>query len=428
MAFNREEIELMSPVGSYESLTAAIQAGAGSVYFGTGHLNMRSRSSNNFTIEDIPEIVSISDKNEVKPYLAVNTVIYDGEIDLMKSTIDAAKEHGITAVIATDHAAIAYANSIGMEVHISTQVNVSNIESVKFYSRYADVIVTARELNIEQVSKITSEIEEQEILGPSGKPVRIEIFVHGALCMSISGKCYLSLHEKNYSANRGECLQPCRRKYPVVTAYSDSSTYTAKEEESGIELEIDNEYIMSPKDLCTIGFLDKIIEAGVKVLKIEGRGRSPEYVKCVTECYKKAIDSYFDSTYSDEKINAWMKRLSTVYNRGFWDGYYLRQKLGEWSNKYGSQATKKKIYIAKATNYYSKINVASFKLENDDLKIGDDILIIGPTTGVIEMNLKEMMVDYTNVEIAGKGDEISFPIEEIIRRSDRLYKLVDAAP
>ncbi|HRW62421.1 MAG TPA: peptidase U32 family protein [Bacteroidales bacterium] len=410
----RKDFEIMAPVGSYESLMAAIQGGADSVYFGIEKMNMRAHSSNNFTFDDLSKIVSICNENKVKTYLTVNTVIYNKELSLLHEIIDAAKSNKITAIIASDIAAIQYARQIGVEVHISTQLNVSNIESVKFYSQFADVIVLARELSLDQVAEITKAIEEQKISGPAGKPVKIEMFIHGALCMAISGKCYLSLHEKNYSANRGACLQTCRKSY-IVT-----------EKESGYQLEIDNEYIMSPKDLCTINFLNKLLDAGVKVLKIEGRARPAEYVKTVTECYNEAIDAYIDGTYDEEKIKGWMDRLSTVFNRGFWDGYYLGRKMGEWSHKYGSRATKRKIYIGKTTNYFTNIKVAEFLIETYDLKVGDEILITGPTTGVVQFKVNEIRVDLKSVSIAQKGERCSVPVDTLIRRSDKVYKVVDA--
>lgn len=413
MITKREDIEIMAPVGSYESLMAAIQGGADSVYFGIEQLNMRAKSSNNFTIEDLKKIVSIAGENNIKTYLTVNTILYDHDLLLMKKIVDAAKESGITAIIASDQAAINYASSIGVEVHISTQVNISNIESVKFYAHFADIMVTARELSLKQVKKITETIEKEEIKGPSGKPVRIEIFAHGALCMAVSGKCYLSLHEQNSSANRGACLQTCRKAY-IVT-----------EKESGYQLEIDNEYIMSPKDLCTIGFIDKIIDSGVKVLKIEGRARPPEYVKTVCKCYSDAVKAHIDGSYGPEKIENWEKELSTVFNRGFWDGYYLGRKLGEWSREYGSKATKTKVYIGKGTNYFKNLKVAEFLIQAEDIKVGDEILITGPTTGVIQTTVKEIRLDLSPVEMAGKGNLVSIPIDEKVRPSDKLYKIIN---
>ena len=412
--FKREDFEIMAPVGSYESLMAAIQGGANSVYFGIEKMNMRAHSSNNFTFDDLEKIVSICNEYQVKTYLTVNTVVYDQELQLMREIIDSAKQNKVTAIIASDIAVISYARSIGVEVHISTQLNISNIESLRFYAQFADVVVLARELNVDQVAEISKTIREENITGPSGKLVKIEMFVHGALCMAISGKCYLSLHEKNYSANRGACLQTCRKAY-VVT-----------EKESGNQLEIDNEYIMSPKDLCTINFLNKLLDAGVSVLKIEGRARPAEYVKTVSECYNEAIEAYIDGTYGEEKIKDWMERLSSVFNRGFWDGYYLGRKLGEWSHKYGSRATKRKLYIGKTTNYFTKIKVAECLIETYDLKVGDEILITGPTTGVVQTTVQEIRVDLKNIEKADKGVRCSVPIETLIRRSDKLYKIVDS--
>jgi len=409
----RSEIELMAPVGSYESLMAAVQGGANSIYFGIEQLNMRSRSANNFTFEDLRKIASLCKENNMKSYLTVNTVLFDHDIKLMYKIVDAAKESGVTAIIASDVSAIMYARSIDVEVHISTQCNITNIEAVKFYSQFADVVVLARELNLNQVKGIYDQILEQDIRGPKGELVQIEMFAHGALCMAVSGKCYLSLHEKNASANRGACMQTCRK------------AYTVTEKESGNELEIDNEFIMSPQDLCTIGFLNKLIDAGVRVLKFEGRARSPEYVKTVVSSYSEAVDAYLDGTYDEEKIDTWMEKLSTVFNRGFWNGYYLGQKLGEWSSKYGNRATKRKMLIGKGTNYFTKIKVAEFQLESNELKVGDEILITGPTTGVVETTIKEIRVDLKPVEKAVKGDSFSIALDTMIRRSDKLYKVVE---
>ncbi len=406
-------IEIMAPVGSFESLSAAIQAGAGSVYFGIEQLNMRAKSSANFSSEDLKEIVKICNQNNIRSYLVVNTIIYDHDIILMKKIIDTAKSAGISAIIASDQAVINYANSCEIEIHISTQLNISNIETVKFYSHFADVMVLARELSLKQVEAITGQIEKEQIKGPSGNLIQIEIFVHGALCMAISGKCHLSLHEQNSSANRGACLQTCRKAY-IVT-----------EKETGYELEIDNEYIMSPKDLSTIGFVDKIINAGVTVFKIEGRARPAEYVDTVVSCYKEAVNSVFENTYKKEKVKKWETRLSTVFNRGFWDGYYLGRKIGEWSKEYGSQATKKKEYIGKGTNYFGKIKIAEFLIQAGSLKIGDEILITGPTTGVIKTLVEEIRFDEKPVNEAFKGQSISIPITEKVRRSDKLYKITD---
>ncbi|MDM8160441.1 peptidase U32 family protein [Labilibaculum sp. K2S] len=410
---NRSEIELMAPVGSYESLMAAIQGGANSIYFGIEQLNMRSRSSNNFTIEDLHNIASICKENNIKSYLTVNTVLFDHDIKVMHKIVDAAKEGGVTAIIAADVSAIMYARTIDVEVHISTQCNITNIEAVKFYAQFADVVVLARELNLNQVAAIYKQIVDEEIRGPKGELIQIEMFAHGALCMAVSGKCYLSLHEKNSSANRGACMQTCRK------------AYTVTEKESGNQLEIDNEYIMSPKDLCTIGFLNKMLDAGVRVLKFEGRARSPEYVKTVVSNYSEAVDAYLKDDYTRDKIDQWMKNLATVFNRGFWDGYYLGQKIGEWSEEYGNRATKRKMLIGKGTNYFAKIKVAEFLLESQELKVGDQILITGPTTGVIETTVKEIRVNLKSVEKAVKGDSFSISMDTMIRRSDKLYKIVE---
>jgi len=411
---NRKDIEIMAPVGSYESLSAAIQGGADSIYFGVEHLNMRAGSSNNFTLDDLRKIAVICNDKGLKSYLTVNVPVYDNEIGQMYKIIDAAAENGITAIIASDLAAIEYAFCKGVEVHISTQLNISNSEALKLYSKRADVVVLARELNLDQVKTISESILNQDIRGPKGELVRIEMFVHGALCMAISGKCYLSLHENNTSANRGNCYQTCRKSYLVT------------EKESGYQLEIDNEFIMSPKDLCTIGFVDKMIDAGVKIFKIEGRARSAEYVKIVASCYDEAVKAVFDGTYSEEKITAWRDRLSSVFNRGFWDGYYLGQKLGEWNNRYGSSATKRKVYLGKITNYFTKLNVAEIKVENGDLCKGDTILIMGPTTGVIEYDVGEIRVDLKQTDIAKKGELCSIKTDDYLRRSDKVYKWVSA--
>jgi U32 family peptidase len=410
----RDNFEIMAPVGSWESLTAAIQAGTDSIYFGVDRLNMRSQSTVNFTFEDLQKIAYIAKEANIKTYLTLNTILYDHDLSLMRDLVDAAKKNGIDAVIASDMAAVIYANSIQMEVHISTQLNVSNLEAVRFYSRFADVIVLARELSLIQIARIANTIVTENICGPSGKPVQLEIFAHGALCMAISGKCYLSLHETNKSANRGSCLQICRRSYLVT------------DKETKQELEIDSQYIMSPKDLCTIDFLNMVLDSGIRVLKIEGRARSAEYVKTVVECYNEAIDAYIEGNYTREKIDAWKGRLATVFNRGFWDGYYLGRKLGEWSGVYGSKATKRKIYIGKGTNYFSNIKVAEFLVETGNLKVGDEIIISGPTTGVIEMKVPEIRVELQSVDEAQKGIRFSMPIEKTIRRSDKLYKIVSA--
>ncbi len=414
MSLQRKDIELMAPAGSYESLRAAIQANADAVYFGVDKLNMRSRSSQNFTMEDLEKLSGIASENGVRTYLTLNSVIYSNELDTVTEIIRKAKKAGISAIIAADHSVIQMAREEGLEVHLSTQLNISNINSLKFYSEYADVVVLARELELGQIREIAEGIKDQDIRGPSGEPIRIELFIHGALCMAISGKCYLSLHQYNHSANRGECLQACRRSY-ILT-----------EKETGRELEIDQEYIMSPKDLCTISYLDRILDSGVSVMKIEGRARSPEYVKTVTECYNEAIHSCMEGSFTAEKIKNWETRLASVFNRGFWDGYYLGQELGEWSRGYGSSATKRKILVGKGMNYFSKLGVAEFLLEAGQLETGDDILITGPTTGVLEWKIDEMQVNHRRVERVEKGDHFSIAIPEVIRRSDKLYKIVDA--
>jgi putative protease len=410
-----KDIEIMAPVGSWESLTAAIKAGCNSVYFGIEQLNMRARSSINFSTDDLAEMASICKNEGIKSYITLNTVLYDHDLNLMRNIIDTAKERGIDAVIVSDHAAMNYAKKIGYPVHISTQANISNIETVEFYSNFADVIVLARELSLQQVSHIAAEIEKREIKGPSGKSVEIEIFAHGALCMAVSGKCYLSLHSHNSSANRGACIQNCRREYTVI------------DKEEGIELDIDNEYIMSAKDLATIDFLDKVIGAGVRVLKIEGRGRSADYVHTTVKCYREAVDSIFEGNYTKEKIEGWKKSLSTVYNRGFWDGYYLGRKMGEWSDSYGSKATTKKIFLGKGIKYFAKVKVGEFVLETHSLKKGDRVLITGPTTGVIETIIDELRVDEKVVQEAKKGEHISIRVDEPIRASDKIYKIVSAS-
>lgn len=406
-------IELMAPAGDFTSLQAALDNGADSIYFGVEQLNMRARASMNFTILDLPEISRRCKEKGVRTYLTLNTIIYDHDLSIIKTLLDKAKEAELTAVIAMDQAVIAYARQIGMEVHISTQINITNIETVKFYALFADTMVMSRELSITQIKKICSQIEKDQIKGPFGNLVEIEIFGHGALCMAVSGKCYLSLHSNNSSANRGACKQNCRKKYTVI------------DQESGFEIELDNEYMMSPKDLCTIGFLDQIVDAGVKVLKIEGRGRAPEYVATVTKCYREAIDSIADGTFSAEKVEGWMKQLETVYNRGFWSGYYLGQELGEWSSNSGSSATQKKIYIGKGRHFYPKSNIAEFLIEAYDLNIGDRVLIQGPTTGSQEIVIEHMMVDgKEGATKASKSDVVTFKTEFRVRPSDKLYKIV----
>lgn len=408
----RGQIEIMAPVGSYESLIAAIQAGAGSVYFGVEHLNMRSRSASHFTLDDLKEISSRCKEFGVRTYITLNTGVFDEEFETLVNILKAAKEAQITAVIAADTAVMMKCREIGIEVHMSTQVNITNYEAVKFYSQFADVMVLAREMALDKVAVIAKKIVENDLRGPFGNLIRLEMFVHGALCMAISGKCYLSLSNNNYSANRGACIQTCRRSY-ILT-----------DKETGQEIEVDNEYLMSPKDLKTIHFLNKILDAGVSVLKIEGRARGPEYVKTVVECYHQAVDAYFDGTFTEEKIELWDKKLATVFNRGFWDGYYLGQRLGEWSSNYGSLATKRKIYTGKITNFFNNLGVAEIKIETGSLKVGDEILITGPSTGVIEAVVEEIRVDLNPVNEALKGDYCSIPFAEKLRRSDKLYRIV----
>lgn len=410
----RSDIDLMVPVGSFESLMAAIKAGADSVYFGLGKFNMRSRSSVNFDAKDLNKIMRICRKFRKRAYLTLNVVFFDEDLPEMKKMVDLAKANGVNAIIASDQATIEYAHKSGVEVHLSTQINISNSESLRFYSKYADVAVLARELNLDQVTRITEYITENQIKGPSGQLMKVEMFAHGALCMAVSGKCYLSLHHHNHSANRGACFQDCRRGYLV------------KDREGEIELEIDNQYIMSPKDLCTIHFLDKIIAAGVTVLKMEGRARSPEYVKVVTECYGEAIQSIVEENFTAEKILQWKDRLSTVFNRGFWNGYYLGQRLGEWSTVYGSKATHKKVYAAKCLNYFSKIGIAEFLCEAGTIHKNDRIYITGPTTGVIEQQVGEIRLDLKEEALVGAGIRFSMPVSRRVRRGDRLYLVVSA--
>ncbi len=402
----------MAPAGNFESLQAALDNGADSVYFGVEQLNMRARASINFTLADLPEIAKRCKKKNVRTYLTLNTIIYDHDLSLIKTLLDAAKAAELTAVIAMDQAVIAYARQIGMEIHISTQINITNIETVKFYSLFADTMVMSRELSLGQVKKIVDQIEKEQVRGPSGNLVEVEIFGHGALCMAVSGKCYLSLHSHNSSANRGACKQNCRKKYTVI------------DQETGFEIELDNEYMMSPKDLCTVDFLDQVIETGVKVLKLEGRGRAPEYVAKVTKVYREAIDSYYDGSYSTEMVKVWMAELAKVYNRGFWSGYYLGQKLGEWSDVDGSKATQKKVYIGKGEHYFPKTKIGQFKIEAFDLNLGDTILVTGPTTGAQEFELSEMLVNDENNSTAKKGDSCTIPLPFRIRKADKLYKIV----
>lgn len=413
---NIADYEIMAPVGSYDSLAAAIQGGADSIYFGIEGLNMRAKSSNNFTLDDLKNIVKICQENNMKSYLTVNTIIYDNDISLMHQIVDAAKAANLSAIIVSDVSVMMYARSIGVEVHLSTQLNITNSEALKFYGQFADVVVLARELTLDQVADIYKDIVEQQIKGPSGELIRIEMFSHGALCMAVSGKCYLSLHEKDLSANRGACNQMCRRGYIV------------KDKESDMEFEIDNEYIMSPKDLKTIHFMNKMMDAGVRVFKIEGRARGAEYVRTVVECYKEAVKSYCEGTFSEDKIADWDTRLATVFNRGFWDGYYLGQRLGEWSMNYGSEATKRKIYIGKGLKYFSNIGVAEFLMETQSLKVGDEILITGPTTGAVTQIVDEIRVDLQSVEETVKGEKFSIKLTDKIRPSDKLFKLVKVTP
>lgn len=415
----RKDFEIMAPVGSRESLVAAIHAGADSIYFGIENLNMRARSANTFTIDDLREIAATCDEHGVKSYLTVNTIIYDEDLVLMRTIVDAAHEAGISAVIAADVAVLEYCNRIGQEVHLSTQLNISNAEALKFYARFADVVVLARELNLKQVAAIYKTIQEEQIRGPKGELIRIEMFCHGALCMAVSGKCYLSLHELGASANRGACMQVCRRGYEVRR--DEEPTYLLRDKESTIELEVDNKYVMSPKDLKTIRFMDEMMEAGVRVFKIEGRARGPEYVKTVVECYSEAICSYLDGTLTEEKKDAWDERLRTVFNRGFWNGYYLGQRLGEWTRHYGSNATERKVYAGKGIRYFSNIGVAEFLIEAAELHVGDKLLITGHTTGAMYVTLEEARVNLKPVDTVKKGAHVSFKVPDRIRPNDKLY-------
>ena len=410
------DFEIMAPAGSRESLAAAIQAGADSIYFGIGRLNMRARSSDCFTVDDLNEVARTCDEHGIKSYLTVNTIIYDGDLELMRAILTAARRAGISAVIAADVAVMDYARRIGQEVHLSTQLNISNVEALKFYARYADVVVLARELDLQQVAAIHRHIREENICGPGGKPVRIEMFCHGALCMAISGKCYLSLHETGHSANRGACMQVCRR------------AYTVRDKETDIELEVGNPYIMSPKDLRTIHFMNKMIDAGVRVFKIEGRARGPEYVRTVVECYKQAIHACLDGTFTPERIAGWDERLKAVFNRGLWNGYYLGQRLGEWSRNYGSEATERKVYAGKGIRYFNNIGVAEFLLEAAELSVGDKLLITGPTTGALFATLDEARVDLKPVQTVRKGERFSMKLDNRIRPSDKLFKIIKAGP
>ncbi len=402
----------MAPVGSRESLAAAIQAETDAIYFGIGQLNMRSHSANHFDINDLHEIAETCDKHGIKSYLTVNTIIYDEDLDAMRQIVDAAKEAGVSAIIASDVAVMAYCREVGVEVHLSTQLNISNVEALKFYARFADVSVLARELNMDQVSHIHREIERQHICGPMGNPVRIEMFCHGALCMAVSGKCYMSLHAQNRSANRGECVQICRR------------SYTATDNETGNQLEIDNKYLMSPKDLKTVRFIDRMMEAGVRVFKIEGRARGPEYVYTVVRCYKEAIRAVLDGTFTEEKKAEWDERLATVFNRGFWDGYYQGQAMGEWNKGYGSMATERKVLVGKVTKYFGNIGVAEIAVEATDFKLGDKLLITGNTTGVMYLDATEIRYDLKAVDHAEQGWRVSIPVTGKVRPNDKFFKLV----
>ncbi len=406
------DYEIMAPVGSRDALAAALKAGADSVYFGIGRLNMRAHSASTFTIDDLRDIASTCSARGVKTYLTVNTIIYDEDIPLMHDIVDAAKAAGISAVIASDVAVMAYCNSIGQEVHLSTQLNISNIEALKFYARFADVVVLARELNLDQVAEIHRQIEAQHICGPGGQPVRIEMFCHGALCMAVSGKCYMSLDNTGRSANRGECMQICRRSYLVT------------DRETGTELEIDNKYIMSPKDLKTVRFIDRMMKSGVRVFKIEGRARGPEYVRTVVECYREAIQSVLDGTFTEARKDDWDQRLATVFNRGFWDGYYQGQRLGEWNAHYGSCATERKVYVGKGLKYFSKLGVAEFSCEASEFSVGDKMLVTGPTTGALYVTVEEIHDDTHAVTTAQKGTRVSFKVPEKVRPSDKLFKIV----
>lgn len=409
---NDNKVEIMSPVGSWESLRAAAQGGADAIYFGVGNLNMRSRSAANFSVEDLPQIVADAREAGMRSYLTVNTVVYNPELEEVGRLLEAARAAGVSAVIASDMAVISKARELGIEVHISTQCNVSNIEAVRHYAQWADVMVLARELPLEQVAEITRQIEERDIRGPHGERVQVEMFAHGALCMSISGKCYLSLDNAGFSANRGACLQLCRRGYIV------------KDKESDLELEIDNEYIMSPKDLCTIGFLDRMLAAGVRVLKIEGRGRSADYVRTTTECYREAVEAIAEGTYTRERVGEWTRRLSTVFNRGFWDGYYLGRRLGEWSNRYGSQATEQKVYLGPVRNYFSRIGVAEVELQTAErLRVGDEVVVMGATTGVYRAMVEEMRVDRGAVQEVVQGDRFSLKTTQPLHRGDKVYRI-----
>lgn len=408
----KSKVELMAPAGGFDSLQAALDNGADSIYFGVDQLNMRARATMNFTLGDLEEIAERCKAVGVKTYLTLNTIVYDHDLSIIKTVVNRVKDSGIDAIIASDQAVIGYAKSQGVDVHISTQLNVTNVETVRFYSLFANVMVLSRELSLRQVKDICDGVKKEDIRGPNGELVRIEVFGHGALCMAVSGKCYLSLHTSNSSANRGACVQNCRRKYKVIDL------------EDGHELEIDNEYIMSPKDLCTIDFLDQLVDTGISVLKIEGRGRAPEYVATTIKCYREALDAVAEGTYTEEKVADWMSRLETVYNRGFWGGYFLGQELGEWTDASGSKATQKKVYLGKGMHYYPKAGIAQFKIEAQQLRKGDKILITGPTTGVVETEIISMRVDDLEADIAPRGSEVTFALDQMIRSSDKLYKVV----
>ena len=407
----QQEFEIMAPVGSRESLAAAIQAGADSIYFGIGQLNMRSHSANHFTIDDLKEIAATCHEHGMKSYLTVNTIIYGEDLETMRQIIDAAHEAKVSAVIASDVAVMTYCRQVGVEVHLSTQLNISNIEALKFYAQFADVVVLARELNMDQVAEIYRQIEEQQVRGPKGELVRIEMFRHGALCMAVSGKCYMSLQNTSRSANRGECMQLCRR------------SYTVTDNETGCQLEIDNKYIMSPKDLKTIRFIDRMMKAGVRVFKIEGRARGPEYVYNVVKCYKEAIKAVLDGQFTEEKKDQWDERLASVFNRGFWDGYYQGQTMGEWNKNYGSNATERKIYVGRGVKYFSKLGVAEFTCEAHEFSVGDKLLITGPTTGVMYVTVSEIRLELDPVQTAPKGTHVSIPVPDKVRPSDKLFLL-----
>lgn len=405
--------EILAPVGSHEALSAALKAGCDAVYFGVEQLNMRARSSTNFSTEDLADIVTKCNAHNVRSYLTINTVLYDHDIALMHRIVDKARLCGVTAIIAADHAVMAYARKAGVPVHVSTQANITNIDTVEFYAAFADTMVLSRELSLRQVESIVKAIARRDIRGPSDKLIKIEIFAHGALCMAVSGKCYLSLHSHNASANRGACIQNCRKPY-IVT-----------DKEEGVELEIDNEYIMSAKDLCTIGFLDKVVASGVAILKIEGRGRAADYVYTTTACYREAVEAIAEGNYNSDRIEQWNARLATVFNRGFWDGYYLGRRMGEWNDSHGSKATRRKVLVGRGVNYFSNIGVAEFVLDSNALALGDKLLITGPTTGVVMTDVTELRVDGQNVDAVAKGSRFSLPVPETVRSSDKLFKLLD---